>query len=394
MLKNWNVRRILSYFLVAVIAAGTATLVCLAMNPHQEPQKLQQLEELIQEKFVAESDRTAMEDAAAAAMISSLGDRWSHYISASAYQSYVEQQNNAYVGVGITIDLSREGPGMYVSQVAEGGSAGEEGILPGDLVIAVDGQDITAMDSTQARSLIAGQAGTKVCLTVNRDGEELTFELERREIQTQVARGILLDGGVGLVTIENFETRCYQETVEAIESLLSQGATALIFDVRNNPGGFVSELVDLLDYLLPEGDLFRSEYYDGRTTLDTSNAACLEMPMAVLVNGSSYSAAEFFAAALREYDWAVVVGENTCGKGYFQQTYRLSDGSAVALSVGRYFTPKGVCLADVGGLVPDVSVEVDGETAASIRADSLAPEADPQLQAAIQALLGKNGTEN
>ncbi len=394
MLKNWNVRRILSYFLVAVIAAGTATLVCLAMNPPQEPQKLQQLEELIQEKFVAESDRTAMEDAAAAAMISSLGDRWSHYISASTYQSYVEQQNNAYVGVGITIDLSREGPGMYVSQVAEGGSAGEEGILPGDLVIAVDGQDITAMDSTQARSLIAGQAGTKVCLTVNRDGEKLTFELERREIQTQVARGTLLDGGVGLVTIENFETRCYQETVEAIESLLSQGATALIFDVRNNPGGFVSELVDLLDYLLPEGDLFRSEYYDGRTTLDTSNAACLEMPMAVLVNGSSYSAAEFFAAALREYDWAVVVGENTCGKGYFQQTYRLSDGSAVALSVGRYFTPKGVCLADVGGLVPDVPVEVDAETAASIRADSLAPEADPQLQAAIQALLRKNGTEN
>ena len=195
----------------------------------------------------------------------------------------------------------------------------------------------------------------------------------------------MLTDKIGLVTIENFDERCAEESIAAIETLLKNGAEKLIFDVRNNPGGYASELVKLLDYLLPEGDLFRTVRYDGKEHVDTSDADCLELPMAVLVNTSSYSAAEFFAAALREYEAATVVGEQTVGKGYFQSTYQLSDGSAVALSIGKYFTPKGVSLAE-NGITPDVVVTVDEETAQGIYYGTLTPEEDPQIQAAIKAL--------
>ena len=168
----------------------------------------------------------------------------------------------------------------------------------------------------------------------------------------------------------------------------NQGAWGLIFDVRNNPGGYKHELVEVLDYLLPEGPLFRSEDYLGNVTVDESDADCLVMPMAVLVNGDSYSAAEFFAAAMGEYEAAVIVGQQTTGKGYFQQTFRLKDGSAVGLSVGKYSTPNGVNLAGVG-ITPDRVVDVDEETAFEIYAGLMDPNADPQIKAAIEAMKGQ-----
>ena len=208
----------------------------------------------------------------------------------------------------------------------------------------------------------------------------------RKKIQVIVAKGEMLPDNIGLVTIKNFDERCAEETLAAIDSLVEQGAKALVFDVRFNPGGYKKELVKILDRLLPEGPIFRSISYTGEETVDHSDADCLEIPMAVLVNSSSYSAAEFFAAALREYEKAVVVGEATTGKSYFQTTFRLSDGSAVGLSVGKYCTPQGVSLAEVGGLKPDVDVPVDDETFGKIYSGLVKPEEDPQIQAAIGAL--------
>ena len=150
-------------------------------------------------------------------------------------------------------------------------------------------------------------------------------------------------------------------------------------------------MVKVLDYLLPECVVYQDMSYLGFKSSQKSDAACVELPMAVLVNGNSYSAAEFFAAVLDEYDWATVVGQQTCGKGYYQTTLYLSDGSAVNLSTGKYFTPKGVNLTEIGGLTPDIPVEVDEETAALIYAQLLPVEKDPQIQAAILALQENNG---
>ena len=370
-----------SYVLVAALATFT-TLAMVGMNP---PSKLDRLEALIEERYIGEADAQDMEDAAAAAMVMATGDRWSYYISAKDYDAHLEQEENAYVGVGITIEQQQDDSGFLIVMVTDGGPAKEAGIEVNDLLIGVESQDVRGMTTGEVGALVKGEEGTKVALTVLRKGENMTFAVERRRIEQSVAEGKMLEGGIGLVTIQNFDARCAEETITVIEKLRSEGARKLIFDVRNNPGGFAEELVKLLDYLLPEGDLFRSVSFDGKEKVDTSDASFLDMPMAVLVNGNSYSAAEFFAAALQEYEAAVVVGEPTVGKGYYQQTIQLGDGSAVALSTGKYFTPKGNSLAEKG-ITPTVRVDVDEDTASAIYYGTLQPSEDPQIQAAVKAL--------
>ena len=350
--------KVLSYILAASIGAALMTVVFTQTDViKHDPglSKLEELQALIEERFIGESDATAMQDLAAEGMIMSLGDQWSYYISADQFQSHVEQMQNAYVGVGITVQSRADGSGIDIIQVIAGGPAEEAGLLPGDTITAVNGDVVDPSDINELSLRVKGEEGTTVDLTILRNGVETVYTVERRQIQITVAEGEMLDDGIGLVSIYNFDDRCAQESIAVIEELLSAGAQELIFDVRNNPGGYKHEMVELLDYLLPEGVLFRSEFYTGQTTEDRSDAKHLEIPMVVLVNSESYSAAEFFAAALREYDAAQVVGEQTCGKGYFQQTYSLQDGSAVNLSVGKYYTPKGVSLADVG-ITPDVEV--------------------------------------
>lgn len=381
----------LSYVLVfAVAVAGTSALYTVGpLAPsHEEHTKLDQLRNLIEERFIGEVDATAMEDGAAEGMISALGDEWSHYISAADYQSYLDQMNNSYVGVGITI-TTREDGYLDIVKVEAGSPAEEAGILPGDVLTAAKGSDCAELGMDGTRSIVRGEEGTTVELTLKRGEETIVLEVERRYFEVTVAELTMLDGGIGLITIANFDDRCADETIAAIESAIDQGARKLIFDVRNNPGGYKHELVEVLDYLLPEGPLFRSETYDGTVEVDSSDEKCLDMPMAVLVNLESYSAAEFFAAAMSEYDAAVIVGSQTYGKGYFQQTFKLQDGSAVGLSVGKYFTPNGVSLAGVG-ITPDVEVEVEDEMFWEIYYGNLKPTEDPQILAAIDALNSTN----
>ena len=383
---------VLSYILVAAIAS-TATLGVIYFTGFGDSgayTKLEQLSDLIQQKFIGEENVTAMEDAAADAMVNALGDRWSYYISAADYDSYKDQMANAYVGIGITI-TAREDGYLDIIGVTEGAPAEQAGILPGDILTAVDGQDCAELGMDGTRNLVRGEEGTTVAITVRREEQEITVDVTRAYFETPVVSYEMLEAGIGYVAIENFDSRCADETIAAVEDLLSQGADALIFDVRNNPGGYKTELCEVLDYLLPEGPLFRSEYYDGSTQVEESDASCLELPMAVLVNGESYSAAEFFAAAMREYDAAFVVGSKTCGKGYFQQTYELLDGSAVGLSVGKYYTPNGISLADVG-ITPDIEVEVDEEMFIQIYYGNVEPMDDPQILAAIDGLKVGNGT--
>ena len=379
-MENGKWSRILSYVLAVLLSAIVTATVMLGVfvYHHQGSSKLAILEQLILERFIGEADQSAMEDAAAHAMVGALGDKWSYYIPADAYAAYMEQMNNAYVGVGITITPEENG-GIRVLDVTVGGPAEEAGILVNDIITKVDDQSILGMALDDSKNLVLGEENTTVQLTVLRNGEEMTISVTRRAIRTPVAQAQMLDDQIGYVAIFNFNSNCAQETISSIENLLTQGAQKIIFDVRDNPGGYASELVKVLDYLLPEGNLFTTVDYAGNTHTDMSDEKCLDIPMAVLVNGNSYSAAEFFAAAMAEYDAAVVVGEKTSGKGYFQSTFRLPDGSAVGLSIGKYFTPKGNSLAEVG-ITPDILVSLEpGQI-------GLEPMQDPQILAAVHAL--------
>ncbi len=378
--------RSLSYLLVAVLASAITLAIW-----GQRYSKIEELKSVIDDYFIGEADMTKAEDAAAAAMINALGDKWSYYISAEDYAAHMENKNNAYVGIGITITVREDGTGEDIIGVTPGGSAQEAGILPGDILIKVDGTSIAGMNTDQVSNLVRGEEGTSLTVTVLRNGAEMDFTLKRQTIRVQVATGELLEGNIGLVRIANFNTNCAKETIAAIEELQEQGATKLIFDVRNNPGGYVKEMIQVLDYLLPEGVLYRDLDCYGNEGEERSDKSCLELPMAVLVNGNSYSAAEFFAACLQEKQWATVVGENTTGKGHYQNTIRLDDGSAVNLSTGKYFTPNGVNLTEAGGIVPDVIETVDRETAALIYAQAIPAAEDTQIQAAVKYLQENKG---
>ena len=238
------------------------------------------------------------------------------------------------------------------------------------------------MDETKKR--VRGEEGTDVTLTILRGDEEFDVVVTRASIKTINVTYELMDD-IGYIRIRNFEEHCAEDSIQAIKDLQRQGAKGIVFDLRFNPGGLKSELVTLLDYLLPEGPLFRSESYDGRESVDKSDARHLDLPMAVLVNVDSYSAAEFFAAAMQEYGAATIVGTQTYGKGYFQTTHLLADGSAIHISTGKYYTPNGVSLVGVG-ITPDKVLELTEEEYADLYYGRLAHEDDIQLQEALSCV--------
>lgn len=315
--------------------------------------------------FVGEHDRDATADAALEAMVDSLGDRWSYYMDAESYAASRLRRNNAYVGIGITVTY--EADGLHIQAVTEGGPAEEAGLLPGEIIISADGNDLTG-PNTAGASYIQGEEGTSVLLVVlDASGAAREVSVVRRQIQSDPVTFELLEGGVGYIALDNFYRGSAEHVEAAVEQLTGQGAQSLLFDVRGNPGGYLNELVELLDYLLPEGAIFQSGDRSGPKKVTRSDADCVDLPMAVLVDGDSYSAAELFAAQLRESVGAPIVGQPTCGKGYSQQALALPGGRALNISTKTYFTGAGVSLIGTG-LTPDVTVERTGEGDAQLEA--------------------------
>ena len=398
MKKGWKI--VLAILCAFVIAAGSFiaavqylnTRYAAALSAREEDSPVQakaaEVQEIIETYFIDDYDEDTLADGAASGMVDATGDEWSYYLSADEVAAYEESMANAYVGVGITITEDAEAGGMRVEEVVSGGPAEEAGIRVGDLLLAVEGEDVLTLGIDGTRNLVRGEEGTRVNMHFSRNGTEYDVSVERRSIETPVVTGELLDENIGYVKIDNFDERSAAETIAFVKDLIGQGAEALLFDVRFNPGGYADELVKVLDYLLPEGDLFRSVDYAGREEVDTSDASCVELPMAVLVNEDSYSAAEFFAAALQEYEWATIVGSQTYGKGNFQTAFYLSDGSMVNLSIGKYYTPGGKSLSETG-VTPDVVVDLDDEQYALLYYNALEQADDPQFQAAIDTLTQK-----
>ena len=336
--------------------------------------------------FVEEdADLSEAADQALSGMVTGLGDRWSYYVDEESYASLQDSRANEYLGIGVTVTTERE-EGLSVLSVTPDGPADRAGVVAGDVITAVDGVSVAGEARFEGTGLIGGEAGTQQKLTLlGADGttREVTVTLEY--IQVAVVQGTMLDNGMGLVTIRNFNSRATEEFEAAVTELVEQGASALLFDVRNDGGGYVRELTQMLDFLLPEGPVFQSSPRWGSATVIESDADCIDLPFGVLVNGQSYSAAELFAAQLRESAGAPIVGEVTSGKGYSQRTFPLLNGGALGLSTARYSTGSGVSLIGTG-LTPDMEVSLTEEEAAKLAAGQLAPEEDPQLQALIDQM--------
>lgn len=333
-----------------------------------------EIEKIINENYIGSVDDDTLFNAAASAMVRSIDDKWSYYMSPEEYAAYKLTSSNEYAGIGISVKQNDSGD-FEIFSVDSGTPAEAAGLTAGQLIVSVDGQPVSDMTLSEMQELIRSKLNKDFPMVVSdKKGNEVSVTVACEIIYKDPVSSRMLDGNIGYIKIANFEAGSSEGTINAIERLVAEGATSFIFDVRNNPGGLLSELVSLLDYLLPDGDLFISVDKQGNETVKTSDKICLSSKMAVLVNANTYSAAEFFAAALQEYDWATIVGENTTGKARSQITLELSNGGAVHISTHKYLTPDRVDLSEVGGIKPDIEAVNTNE--------------DPQIQlnAAINAL--------
>ncbi len=355
--------------------------------------KFAEIYNAIDKDYVGQPDMEKVSDAAYSAMIAAIDDRWSYYMTAEQFEQYQQYQSNSYTGIGVTIEKDEDSGLFKVSVVLEDSPASQAGINIGDLMVAIDGQELSGKTSDEVKQLIEAKQGADFKLTLrSQDGTERSVEVAAKTVFSKPVKYEMLDGNIGYIKIKNFEGDSGDEIISAVDELIADGAKGVVFDVRNNPGGLLSELLKALDHLLPEGDMFVSVNEQGEETVKESDADCVEIPMTVLVNENSYSAAEFFAAALSEYDLSSLVGTHTTGKARSQVNIVLRDGSAVHISTNSYLTPKRVDLSEKGGLAPDISVSLSKEDEAKLVSGLLEHDEDPQLIAAldeIKALIDK-----
>jgi len=328
--------------------------------------KFAQVLSVVDRVYIGEAHTDEISDLAFSKMIESLGDRWSYYMTKEEYEQYKQVQSNQYSGVGIT--LQRVDRGWLIVSIAENSPAAKAGMQANTYLAEVNGVDVSTMEALDISGMMQEDPEHITVVTEDEEGNRCSFSLVIEVIYSNPVSYDMLEGNIGYIKLDNFDETCADRSKEAVDVLREQGARALIFDVRNNGGGFVNEMTELLDHLLPEGEIFVSVDRSGKETVTKSDEDFVGVPMAVLVNENSYSAAECFAAVLREYDAATVIGMPTTGKNRSQTNMILADGSAVHISSKRYLTPGRVDLTEQGGLIPDIVVEFG--------------ENDPQLAAA------------
>ncbi|MBE6939179.1 MAG: S41 family peptidase [Ruminococcaceae bacterium] len=350
--------------------------------------KLNEIQNLIDEFYVGEYDEKEAMDILSAAMLAGINDKWAYYTAAEDVQALTEDRTGSYSGIGVTVVQDSETGLLRITEVTEGSPAEEAGLQVLDQIYSVEGQLVgeIGMDATVA--LVRGEIGTKVNLSVVRNGIIYNFAVERRVVEQQSVKAEVLAGNIGYIRISSFTTAASSQFAQKLNSLTALNVDSLIIDVRNNGGGSLNTLLAMLDMLLPEGVVFIERDVTGKEVRYTADEKYCDLPIVVLANGYSYSAAEYFAAVLQEEGRACFIGEPTTGKGEGQSTFTLSDGSCVSFSTIKYFTPAGVSIGDQGGIQPDIAIELTDEQIVAI--GTVEAEDDPQIVAAMDYLTGKN----
>ena len=319
-------------------------------NEYDEAMRYIEIKNVVDKRFIDPVDRSTLGDNAAAAIIAGLGDKWSYYMSPNEYKAYQLSSTNEYSGIGMAI-LKEEGGGFEVISVNMDSPAAWAGLTAGDVITSVDEIDLTDKTLDEARKLIRSRLNTKFVLGIGKGRREIEVNCSgvyRSSVSCRLEKTM-----AGYVQIKNFEAGTAQDAIDGIEGLLNQGAVALCIDLRGNPGGLDTEVAAFLDYLLPSGRLFIMQNKNGRQEITESDGMCIQLPMCVLIDATTFSEAEVCAAALQEFQWGTLIGEPTTGKTRTQETIALSDGSAIRLSTGTYLTGSGVDISTRGGVSPE-----------------------------------------
>ena len=316
---------------------------------------LQTLDSYVRENYFGEIDEDELSDEILKGYVKGLGDEYSRYLTPEEYQNELSESAGELVGLGLTLTQDESGY-IRIVEILEDSPVNDSNLSPGDIITYVDGTDVLVAGFEESIEAMQGQAGTEITITVRRDGIDRDMTFVRRAIEVQTVSYEMLSGNFGYIKIDSFKKNTPSQFIDALEYLSSNGAQGLLFDVRDNSGGLVTALEDCVDPLLPEGVAATAEYKDGRSeTLVYSDDSELDLPMTVLVNGNTASAGELFAAVLKDFGKAELVGEKTYGKGVMQITTPFSDGSAVVLTVAEYKTAFSDCYNGVG-ITPDYVV--------------------------------------
>ena len=345
-------------------------------------EKISVLQNIIDRYFLFDEDMTKVEDGIYAGMMNGLGDPYTVYYTKEEYKALNEDTEGKYSGIGAVVSQNPNNKIITIVKIFDNSPANDAGLQVGDIIYKIDGEEVAGTDmDILVKTKIRGEEGTSFKMTVLRgdDRKEVELDLIRRSIEVETVAGKMLDNNIGYIAVSQFDAVTSEQFKSNIESLQSQGMTKLIVDLRGNPGGLLDQVVDMLDYILPDGlVLYTEDKYGKREEYYSDGSHELKIPMVVLVNENSASASEVFTATFRDFEWGTVVGKTTFGKGIVQNVLPLGDGTAVKITTQHYYPPSGYDLHKVG-IKPDL--EVDLNEGAKIGTDS-----DNQLSAAIDIL--------
>ncbi|MCI9004726.1 MAG: S41 family peptidase [Lachnospiraceae bacterium] len=370
---------------MAVQKAGGSTKEALSKDSVKK--KMGELADLIDQYYYEGVDTDAVAEGVYMGMLSGLGDPYSNYFTAEEYASFNESTTGIYYGIGVVLQQNAETKAVMALHVYPGTPAEEAGVKDGDMIVKIDDTEVNGQELTELVTMIKGEEGTKVHLRLAREGEKdyVETDVERRQIAVPTVQYQMLEGDVGFIQITEFSESTMEQFEEALTSLQGEGMKSMIVDLRDNPGGVLQTVCEMLDKLLPEGLIVYTEDKYGSRSNYESDEACMDIPMAVLINGNSASASEIFAGAVKDYKYGTLIGTKTFGKGIVQTIIPLSDGSAVKVTMAKYFTPKGNYIHGVG-IEPDIELEYKY---LGTEDETYDPMHDNQVQKALEILQGQ-----
>ena len=350
-------------------------------------QKTKEIETLINQYYLDEVDEQQIEDTMYTGLVAGLDDPYSVYYTEEELKTMEESTSGEYSGIGATLTQNPDTKEMSVVSCFENTPAEEAGLLPGDIIVGWNGSSVEGMELSELVSKIKTDPDEHLTLEIERDGDTMEVELTRREVEIPTVESEMLHDQIGYIKLLEFDEVTAEQFRAALDQLEEQGMEKLIIDVRDNPGGVLQTVCDMLDELLPEGLIVYTEDKDGNKKEYTSDGEHqFTKPLAVLTNENSASASEIFAGAIQDYSLGTIVGTTTFGKGIVQRIFYLSDGTGVKLTVAKYYTPKGHDIHKKG-ITPDVEVELDENLKNKI---TISHDEDNQLQKAIKLLQNQN----
>ena len=380
---------VLTGVLVVALASGGVKFVQQrqyngVLSDSSHVQKIEYLEKMIDQEYLGEVDNDEMAEGVYAGLVYGPGDVYSRYYTADEYAQETASTDGAYAGIGVSIQKNKNG-GVQIAECYEGGPGADAGLQTGDVITAINDTDVTDMELSDVVSLIRENKDKTIVLTVFRENEEKSREIsvDVTDVELPSVFGEMLDKKTGYIQITQFTGVTPQQYKDMFTELKDKGMERLVIDLRDNPGGLLTSVCDILREILPEGLIvYTEDKYGNREEETCDGKHQLDMPLAVLVNENSASASEIFAGAVQDHGVGTIVGTTTYGKGVVQELRQLSDGSAVKLTVSNYYTPNGNSINKVG-IKPDVEVKLASEL---LNKDEITHEEDNQLQKALDVI--------